>query len=205
MKGGDCMSAVESSLVKAYLTNVQLALHQFDIPYAEVLLEHALDLMDQSLPPLPASPALQFSVGTSLDAGIVRRGRPNEDAVFAATGCNAQTQETYAVAVVADGMGGHAQGQVASRLGITTIVDAVFPHIQQGHSHVAALGHILVQALRQANQRIYERNQVQADDQLASQMGTTVTAALALGPSIFLPNVGDNRAHLYRPEGRLRV
>lgn len=32
------MSAVESALVKAYLTNVQLALHQFDVSYAEVLL-----------------------------------------------------------------------------------------------------------------------------------------------------------------------
>jgi serine/threonine protein phosphatase PrpC len=205
MKEGDSMSAVESALVKAYLTNVQLALHQFDIPYAEVLLEHALDLMNQSLPPLPASPALQFSLGTSLDAGTVRRGKPNEDAVFAATGCHAQTHETYAVAVVTDGMGGHAQGQVASRLGITTIVDAVFPHIQQGHSHVAALGNVLIQALRQANQRIYECNQVQADDQLASQMGTTVTAALVLGPSVCLANVGDSRAYLYRPGVGLRA
>src|SRR6266581_3237910 len=98
MKEGGSMSAVESALVKAYLTNVQLALHQFDVSYAEVLLEHALDLMTQSYPPLPASPALQFSVGTSLDAGTVRRGKPNEDAVFAATGCNVQTQETYAIA-----------------------------------------------------------------------------------------------------------
>jgi serine/threonine protein phosphatase PrpC len=199
------MSAIESALVQAYLTNVQLALHQFDIPYAEVLLERALHLMAQSLPPLPASPALQFSLGTSLDAGIVRRGKPNEDAVFAATGCNVQTQETYAIAVVADGMGGHAQGQVASRLGITTIIDAVFPHIQQGQIYGAALGHVLVQALHQANQRIYECNQTQTDDQFLSQMGTTVTAAAILGSHVCLANVGDSRAYFYRTRVGLRA
>jgi len=199
MKEGDCMSPVDSALVRAYLTNIQLALHHLDVTHAEVLLEHAMELMAQPLPPLPFQPPLQLSLGIGLDAGTVRQGRPNEDYVFAATGWNAQTQETYGVFVVADGMGGHAQGQVASRLGTETIVDAVLPHIQQGHIRGALLGNVLVEAVRQANQAIYERNQVQANGEPLNQMGTTVTAAVIVGPHAFIANVGDSRTYLYRP------
>src|SRR6266516_2683692 len=151
------MSPVDIALVQAYLSNMRLALHNLDVPCAESFLEHAQELLAQ--PQAPLSLSMQIDVGVGLDAGIRRRGAPNQDFVFATTGYTAQTQETYGLFVVADGMGGHAKGQDASRLATKTIVDALFPLVQSGRVQGMELGNVLVDAASQANTAIYERNQ----------------------------------------------
>ena len=59
------MSLVDIALVEAYLSNMQLALQNLNVPYAESLLEHALELLVQpcTIPPLP----MQIEVGIGLD------------------------------------------------------------------------------------------------------------------------------------------
>ncbi|HMQ35051.1 MAG TPA: protein phosphatase 2C domain-containing protein, partial [Chloroflexaceae bacterium] len=89
--------------------------------------------------------------------------------------------------VVCDGMGGHAAGEVASQLGVETIIasfsDAAPPDDALRHAFVAA------------NERIYSEGH--------GSMGTTGVAALFLRNSLHVANVGDSRAYLVR-EGQIR-
>jgi serine/threonine protein phosphatase PrpC len=197
------MSPVDIALVEAYLSNMHLALQNLNVPCAESLLEHALELLVQpcTIPPLP----MQIEVGIGLDTGIQRKGKPNEDFVFATVGCAAHMEETYGLFVVADGMGGHARGQDASRLATQTIIDTLFPLIRSGQVQENALGNALIDAVNEANTAIYKRNRDTTSSRFLDQMGTTVTTALVMGPHAFIANVGDSRTYLYRPGVGLRA
>lgn len=205
------MSTVDIALVQTYLSNMQTALQtldssrNLDVSYVQSLLAHTQKLLAQPRLPLPFQLPMQFTVGVGHDPGIKRRGRPNEDFVLTATGCTLQSHETYGIFVVADGMGGHANGQQASCLAVETMIDAMLPSIRNEDVQGADLGDLLVEAVKTANRVIYERNQTQADQAVLSQMGTTVTAALVVGPHAFVANVGDSRTYLYRVGSGLRT
>jgi serine/threonine protein phosphatase PrpC len=191
---------VDLALVGAYLHNLQLALVNDQPQHAELLLAHTLQLLAPALSGqhpafLPTDLPIQFSAGVGLDPGKKRQGKPNEDFVFAAQGTIVPTQEPFGLFVVADGMGGHVNGQEASHLAIETIVDEVLPRVREGQVDGVSWGELLRHGVECANAAVYQRNQ-----QLSgSSMGTTVTAALIVGPEAFVANVGDSRTYLYRP------
>ena len=87
---------------------------------------------------------------------------------------------------VADGMGGHQAGEVASRLAATAIREDVGP--AAGAERVEAL-------IREANRRIWQHS---VEHVSASGMGTTVTVALAEDDSVTIGHVGDSRAYRVR-------
>jgi serine/threonine protein phosphatase PrpC len=191
---------VDLALVGAYLHNVQLALVNDQPQHAELLLAHAIELMTPALTGqhptfLPSDLPIQFSAGVGLDPGKKRRGKPNEDFVFAAQGTIAATHEPFGLFVVADGVGGHVNGQEASRLAIETIVDSVLPWVQEEQTDGTSWGELLRHGVEGANVVVYQRNQQCS----GSSMATTVTAALIVGPEVFVANVGDGRTYLYRP------
>ncbi len=113
------------------------------------------------------------------DVGHVREG--NEDAGYG----------SLRLVAVADGMGGAAAGEVASKVVIGRL--ATLGVTGAGVSH-DALG-ALQGAVLTANQDL--RDQVAADPELEG-MGTTVTALLAEGSKIALAHIGDSRAYLLR-------
>ena len=92
---------------------------------------------------------------------------------------------------VADGLGGHAAGEVASALvverlaEITLADDTAIDDAQQQ----------LAEAVRDANRRIHESA---TEDPEHAGMGTTVTAAVAIGDTLGFAHVGDSRAYLLR-------
>lgn len=86
---------------------------------------------------------------------------------------------------VADGMGGHAAGEVASALALETLVTA----LEEGKT--------LDVAVSVANQRVYE----QARDPGKQGMGTTLTVALVDDGEYFVANVGDSRGYLLTRSG----
>lgn len=126
------------------------------------------------------------------DTGPVRAG--NEDAL-----CLDAALGLYAVA---DGMGGHRAGEVASHLALETLVDQVAASRRAGfawpYGHDDsrdAAANELAHAMHAANARVVEAGE--RDPELAG-MGTTVTA-LALGPgSVAIASIGDSRAYLIR-------
>lgn len=121
---------------------------------------------------------LNVTWGGASDVGRVRSG--NEDAFLADVG----------VFVVADGMGGHNAGEVASELAVTTMRSALRDAISSTEQ--------LRELVQQANTTIYTAS---LDDSTQRGMGTTLTA-LVMIPNVhdrvLVANVGDSRTYILR-------
>lgn len=112
--------------------------------------------------------------------------------------------ETGYIAIVADGMGGEAGGEVASRLAITTLINIVL-HVPDwilrlDEEHAQKLMRRAASYYREVNERLVEEARVKPE---LRGMGTTMTGAYSLGDDLFVVHVGDSRAYLYR-DGVLR-
>ncbi len=109
--------------------------------------------------------------------------------------------------LVADGMGGHASGEVASEIAVNTVTtffddtardpDQTWPDREESEHDYDE--NRLIAAIKLANLRIYEKAQ---SDPKFKGMGTTVVAAQLLGDRIALAHVGDSRAYRIR-EGHI--
>ncbi len=115
---------------------------------------------------------MKVTVGAATDIGQVREG--NEDSYLV-------VEPLYAVA---DGMGGHRGGEVASSLALET-VQGMFER-REGS---------LAEQVAGANRAVFDRSQ---SDRRVSGMGTTLTAAQVDGNRVHLVHVGDSRAYLLR-------
>jgi PPM family protein phosphatase len=114
-----------------------------------------------------------------------------------------RSEETCYGMVVADGMGGAAAGEVASRLAIHTLLNLTLElpdWILRVDDELAqkVMGRA-VQRFRKIDARISREAK---DDPKLSGMGTTMTLAYSLGDDLFIVHVGDSRVYLFR-EGRL--
>lgn len=96
--------------------------------------------------------------------------------------------------IVADGMGGHAAGEVASEIAVDTVSNTYY---QDDSDDVPAT---LLNSIRRANAAIHQRA---AENMLRSGMGTTCVAAVLRGGMAYVANVGDSRAYLIR-KSRIR-
>jgi serine/threonine protein phosphatase PrpC len=103
-----------------------------------------------------------------------------------------QLERKGAVYLVADGMGGHQAGEVASQGAVETVIRQYYADLD----HDVATS--LVRAFRQANQYIHEQAQT---DPNRTGMGTTLVAAVILGRKVYIANVGDSRAYLISKTG----
>jgi serine/threonine protein phosphatase PrpC len=193
------------SLIRAYLANIQSALVNQQDAHAEMLLQHAMELLpsDQSDAPLlqPPSP-LQLTSGVGLHPGKKRQCEPNQDYTFAVSGILPGTGEHFGLFIVADGMGGHLNGQDASRLATHEIVDDILPKLYRKHRGSDQSEDVLCQAVNKANASIAARNE--AAKAALDMMGTTLTAALVVDTHMVIVNVGDSRTYLYRSGVGLR-
>ena len=103
--------------------------------------------------------------------------------------------------VVADGMGGHASGEVASAIAVHTIRDVVFTERDLlGSADVDGTGQmelvaLLEYAVHSASARIFHKAQQEPEKR---GMGTTVVALLTIGARGFIAYVGDSRIYLSR-------
>ena len=141
-------------------------------------------------------------VGWLSHPGITRRHKSNEDSLFAVQGMRPHHAQphTFGLFIVADGIGGHAHGQEASRLAIQTMIDWVLPKMCGcSELHEADCRQILIDGVQAANRAIHQQNTEQR-----MEMGTTITAALVVDLTAFVANVGDSRTYLYRTSEGLR-
>ncbi|CAN5325073.1 protein phosphatase 2C domain-containing protein [soil metagenome] len=124
---------------------------------------------------------MKIAAGVRSDTGRVREG--NEDSFLARTPLFA----------LADGMGGHVGGEVASRIAIGIIEEEPFSALDGDDDS-------LKQLVRRANQAIHERA---GADRALEGMGTTCTLLMLDGYQAHLAHVGDSRAYLLR-DGHLK-
>jgi len=94
---------------------------------------------------------------------------------------------------VADGMGGHMAGEIASTTALDVLQLELARKLQKGEHPETAL----VSAVQVANEKIYE---MAGSNRQWSGMGTTITACLKSGEIVYLAQVGDSRAYLFRQE-----
>ena len=130
---------------------------------------------------------------------VGRKRNHNEDAVYLPSDTR--------LAIVADGMGGHACGEVASGVAVGTIVDyfhqtadiqpITWPY-KVDRDLRSDVNRMMI-AVKLANLEIYERAQKEAR---LKGMGTTVVAIYFLDDTVIIGHVGDSRVYRYR-DGRL--
>ena len=125
--------------------------------------------------------ALRYAVRS--DVGLLREG--NEDSAYAGPHLLA----------IADGMGGHAAGEVASSVAIYALKD-----LDRNDVPIDHLLDVLASAVAAANNELHERS---VEDPRVEGMGTTLTALLWSGGTIAICHIGDSRAYLLR-DGDLR-
>ena len=141
---------------------------------------------------------------TRTNPGIKRQYKPNEDSLFAGLmmrNINDGLQQS-GLFVIADGMGGHANGQNASRIAIQTIINSILPQLAK-NSDMSNEDYkqLLLAGVQSANQAVHQENVESHGD-----MGTTMTGALIIGMTAYIANVGDSRTYLYRAsEGLAKV
>src|SRR5512140_92039 len=154
--------------------------------------------------PRAASSGGRDNRGVSVSAfgltDVGRKRRHNEDAYL--------LDGESGLFVVADGMGGHAAGEVASRITVEAIQEYLALRDDEGestwpfgfNSRYSMEGNLLSTAIKRANERVIRA--VQNRPELKG-MGTTVVAALFDTERATLVHVGDSRCYLYR-RGDLR-
>jgi protein phosphatase len=120
-------------------------------------------------------------------AGPVRE-RNEDSAVFVSPSDEEAALREGSLALVADGMGGHAAGEVASALAVD-VIRRVYYDLD------AAVPKALASAFAAANRVIFE---YAAANPHCSGMGTTATALAFRGDQVWLAHVGDSRAYLLR-------
>jgi serine/threonine protein phosphatase PrpC len=101
--------------------------------------------------------------------------------------------------LVADGMGGHQAGEIASRLAIATFVNLVLHtpewFMRVGKPEAEQVMERMAERYRIVNATVREKAQT---DPALQGMGTTMTLACSLGPILVLAHIGDSRVYLFR-------
>lgn len=128
----------------------------------------------------------------------------NEDSLLAVTytlsGNGGNTP--FGLYIVADGMGGHQYGEIASNAAIRVVAGVILRKFQNSIFNLKpevpdeSLQEIMQNAVNEAQKMI---------QRVAPGGGTTLTATLILGQQMTIAHVGDSRAYMVQPDGQIEV
>jgi serine/threonine protein phosphatase PrpC len=152
--------------------------------------------------------ALRQSAGYLTHSGVVREHNEDYVGVFQLGLDQTGSAPPVGLYVVADGMGGQAAGEFASKGSVQKafvqfINDQVLPDLQRSTRRLSEATAVtplqqIENLVQVANQIVYEANQ-----KAHTNRGSTITAALIIGKQAYIANVGDSRTYLLR-QGQLR-
>jgi len=132
---------------------------------------------------------LHLDVALRTDIGRIRAN--NEDSMISVVPQDPQIMtKRGALFVVADGMGGHEKGEVASEITTKAVSTAYY---QDESDDIAAA---LSRAVKHANASVCQR--IEQDGEVDNPMGSTCIAAVLQGDSVHVANVGDSRVYIVR-------
>lgn len=141
----------------------------------------------------------KFEVGWATDVGKMRDHNEDSALVITAAQDGDDLRPSFGLFVVADGMGGHRAGEVASSLAARVTAHHIarrcyLPSLigRERDADQPALTEILIGAVRAANDAV---------SQQVPGGGTTLTCALVLGSQAYVAHVGDSRAYVLNEKG----
>lgn len=132
---------------------------------------------------------VHFTSAGRTDVGVVRSG--NEDSFL--------LEPQHGLFIVADGMGGHAAGEVASHMAVEIVGEKLQRVVGNEDANAAD---VIRQAIMDANGQIFQRTLVEQDKR---GMGTTTTAMVINGARYLIGQVGDSRAYVLRQGDLLQI
>ena len=138
----------------------------------------------------------------SVGQSVGKQREHNEDSLLAITNTISGNAESipFGLYIVADGMGGHQFGEVASNAAVRIMAGTI---LKKFHSYLYSLP---TQTLQESLQEVMEAAIKEAHRYVqreAPGSGTTVTAALVLGQQVTIAHVGDSRAYAIFMDGRM--
>jgi serine/threonine protein phosphatase PrpC len=174
--------------------------------HPEITTAEALaDAFKEAVTAIRRPTTLRLRVGRHTDVGMVRDLNEDSLLVLELDRVHRSISQPIGLFVVADGMGGHSAGDVASGLAINTMAEKMATHLLvpqltgdiNSDAFDAQLW--LANAVQAANMAVYTHRQ-----SAGSNMGTTLVAALVIGETAHIANVGDSRAYLVTENGAIR-
>lgn len=149
-----------------------------------------------------AATTLQLTYGSRTDTGLARsaRGEPNEDSVAVVLLDAPGALRPLALFMIADGVGGAAAGEVASRMALQTLTREWTNRILLPLWNGTALTDETVRAELQAGLAAANAQLVEFQNERGAQSGTTLTALVVLGTRALVVNIGDSRTYLWRDQ-----
>jgi serine/threonine protein phosphatase PrpC len=162
-------------------------------------------LSDQQISSIIGNQVLKYEMRqlvASVGQSVGKQRDHNEDSVLAITTTISGSTESipFGFYIVADGMGGHQFGEVASNAAVRIMGGNI---MKKFHSYLFSLP---TQTLQDSLQELMEVSITEAHQYVqreAPGSGTTVTAALVLGQQVTIAHVGDSRAYSVYPDGRV--
>ncbi len=185
-----------------FLRNI-LGLEKNKLPAPEVSVEDSTGepAPDFETAPAPSTPLplTRLRIGWATDVGEVRRHNEDTALVITASHDGDEASPPFGLFILADGMGGHQAGEVASSLAARTMAHHILQHLylptlmgQEQDTDVPSLNEALVNAVQAANNAVARH---------VPGGGTTLTGALVLGPRVYVAHVGDSRAYIIADNG----
>lgn len=162
-------------------------------------------LLDGATRPLPpevqtASMSGHMTFGQTTDVGMVRNNNQDSAYTFFSMSNTVEELPDFGLFIVADGMGGHSDGEKASSITVRQVaknaLETIYlPMIHNNNQHDAdrpPVSELLALAVKSANDAVLQD---------VPDGGTTLTAVLVIGEWSYIAHVGDSRAYLVTKEG----
>ncbi len=132
-------------------------------------------------------------VGSISDIGKIREN--NQDAYYASR------DVSFPLYIVADGMGGHKAGEVASIMA-RSIIEGNFLNAKEKLLNEDTIVRLIKKSIEEANTKIYLKS---LENEKYKGMGTTITLAYVFENKVYIGHVGDSRAYLVRDKDIFQI
>lgn len=139
---------------------------------------------------------LNIKVVVKTDLGVVRTNNEDAASSFSIPDKTNGNGKVYLL-IVADGMGGHLAGEVASKLAVETISEEYSRRSGESNKE-----EVLKKAFDVANKKIFE---LASGNEQYRGMGTTCTVLAVIGQTVYYGHAGDSRAYIYKNRSLTRI
>jgi serine/threonine protein phosphatase PrpC len=157
------------------------------------------DALEKALEELTASQAIDHRSGRRTNVGMVRSLNEDSISTIEINRILQSISQPLAVYVVADGMGGHSAGEIASGTIVNCMVRRALKDLLG--SQISGSGNLDIQrwlreAVEEANSEVFSMRKSAGTD-----MGSTLVSAVVEGSRAYIAHVGDSRAYLVNAKG----